>query len=106
MAVAIGAIVVARLFGKADAQYKTGTALYEDHLDIAEAELTASLKGGEYVEDVFYPERQVRNTLGYSWLGGGPKNDGRIVPQLSIVPVRIDLARLAFYVVYKVGTSI
>eukprot|EP00904_Undaria_pinnatifida_P012814 jgi/Undpi1/8663/HiC_scaffold_25.g11128.m1 len=65
VAVAIGAIVVARLFGKADAQYKTGTALYEDHLDIAEAELTASLKGGEYVEDVFYPERQYEDTDTY-----------------------------------------
>lgn len=60
----IGAVVaivatVAGLFGSADAQYKTGTALYEDNMDIAEAALTASLKGGDYVEDVFYPDRQV-----------------------------------------------
>lgn len=63
----IGSVVaivatVAGLFGKAEAQYKTGTALYEDHMDIAEAELTATLKGGDYVEDVFYPDRQVRTT--------------------------------------------
>ena len=45
---------VAGLFGKAEAQYKTGTALYEDHMDIAEAELTATLKGGDYVEAVSY----------------------------------------------------
>ena len=61
----IGAVVaitavVAGLLGKADGQYRTGTALYEENMDIAEAELTASLKGGDYVEDVFYPDRQVR----------------------------------------------
>lgn len=63
----IGAVVaitaaVAGLLGQADAQYRTGTALYEENMDIAEAELTASLKGGEYVEDVFYPDRKVRTS--------------------------------------------
>lgn len=43
----------------ADAQYKADTPLFEETMETAEAELTASLQGGEYVEDVFYPEQQV-----------------------------------------------
>lgn len=43
------------------AQYKEDTALFEENMETAEADLTASLKGGEYVEDVFYPERQVQH---------------------------------------------
>lgn len=41
------------------AQYKTGTALFEEKMEAAEADLTATLKGGNYVEDEFYPNRQV-----------------------------------------------
>lgn len=43
----------------AHGQYKTGTALYEEKMAEAEVELTETLQGGEYVEDTFYPDRQV-----------------------------------------------
>lgn len=43
----------------AHGQYKTGTALFEDKMAEAEVELTKTLQGGEYVEDIFYPDRQV-----------------------------------------------
>ena len=45
----------------AEAQYNADTPLFEETMERAEAELTASLKGGDYVEDVFFPERQVRS---------------------------------------------
>lgn len=55
-------VVSAVLVGKvhvAQAQYKTGTALFEEKIEAAEADLTATLKGGNYVENEFYPNRQV-----------------------------------------------
>lgn len=50
---------LAMLSPTADAQYNPDTPLYEEKMDQAEADLIASLEGGEYVEDVFYPDRQV-----------------------------------------------
>lgn len=44
----------------AQGQYKADTPLYEKKIAEAEAELTASLQGGEYVEDTFFPENKVR----------------------------------------------
>lgn len=55
-------IVSVVLVGKnhvAQAQFKAGTALFEEKIDAAEADLTATLKGGNCVEDGFYPNRQV-----------------------------------------------
>lgn len=43
----------------AHGQYKTGTALFAEKMAEQEAELTEALQGGEYVEDTFFPERQV-----------------------------------------------
>lgn len=43
----------------AEAQYKADTPLYEENMETGEVELTALLKGGGYVEDAFYPDRQV-----------------------------------------------
>lgn len=43
-----------------EAQYKADTPQFEEKMETAEAELIESLEGGDYVEDVFHPERQVR----------------------------------------------
>lgn len=40
-------------------QYKEQSALFEEKMEIAETELTATLKGGEYVEDTLSLESQV-----------------------------------------------
>ncbi|CAM9598837.1 unnamed protein product [Scytosiphon promiscuus] len=50
------------LLHAAAAQYNPDTPLYEENMGKAEADLIASLEGGEYVEDVFYPERQYGDT--------------------------------------------
>lgn len=55
-AVAVAAAVLPR---GAEAQYNADTPLFEENMEKAEEELIASLKGGDYVEDVFFPERQV-----------------------------------------------
>lgn len=57
--VALVVVAFGLLRHTADAQYNPDTPLYEENMDKAEADLIASLEGGEYVEDVFYPERQV-----------------------------------------------
>lgn len=56
LAAAVATLWLPRL---AEAQYIADTPLFEETMEKAEAELTASLKGGDYVEDVFYPDRQV-----------------------------------------------
>lgn len=56
VAVAVTAVVLPR---SAIAQYNPDTPLFEENMERAEEDLTASLKGGEYVEDVFFPNRQV-----------------------------------------------
>lgn len=43
----------------AHGQYKTGTALFGEKMTEQEADLAEALQGGEYVEDTFFPERQV-----------------------------------------------
>lgn len=53
------AVAVAVLPRGAEAQYNADTPLFEENMEKAEAELLTSLKGGDYVEDVFFPERQV-----------------------------------------------
>ena len=43
----------------AEGQYNADTPLFEENMDKAQAELISSLEGGDYVEEVFHPERQV-----------------------------------------------
>ena len=60
--VGVTAIAVFIMMGRAkfaEAQYTAETLIFQEKMDAAEAELTATLKGGEYVEDHFYPDRQV-----------------------------------------------
>lgn len=57
VAVAVKVVVLPR---STNAQYTPDTPLFEETMAKAEEDLTASLKGGEYVEDVFFPDRQVR----------------------------------------------
>lgn len=57
---AISAAVAAALLPReAEAQYNADTLLFEENMEKAHAELISSLEGGDYVEDVFHPERQV-----------------------------------------------
>ncbi|CAM9416203.1 unnamed protein product [Hapterophycus canaliculatus] len=55
---ALAATTFALLPHTGDGQYNRDTPLYEENMDQAEADLIASLEGGEYVEDVFHPVRQ------------------------------------------------
>lgn len=56
VAVVVTAVILPR---SANAQYNADTPLFEETMEKAEEDLTASLKGGVYVEDVFFPDRQV-----------------------------------------------
>lgn len=65
LVVALTAVVAAAVLPQgAEAQYNADTPLFEENMEKAEEELITSLKGGEYVEDVFFPEQQVSKTLG------------------------------------------
>ncbi|CAN0375993.1 unnamed protein product, partial [Pylaiella littoralis] len=59
MAVAVTVLLLPQI---TDAQYNADPPLYEEIMEKAEEDLTASLKGGEYVEDVFFPDRQHGDT--------------------------------------------
>lgn len=59
LAAGLAAVAASWLHRSAEGQYIADTPLFEETMERAEAELTASLKGGDYVEDVFFPDRQV-----------------------------------------------
>lgn len=64
LVVAITAAVAAAMLPRgAEAQYNADTPLFEENMEKAEAELIASLKGGDYAEEAFFPERQVSIAL-------------------------------------------
>lgn len=58
-ALASAAVVLLLSRTVVEGQYTADTLLFEENMEKAEEDLTASLKGGDYVEDVFFPERQV-----------------------------------------------
>ncbi|CAM9623678.1 unnamed protein product, partial [Ectocarpus sp. 13 AM-2016] len=61
-ALASAAVVLLLSRTVVEGQYTADTLLFEENMEKAEADLTASLKGGDYVEDVFFPERQYADT--------------------------------------------
>ncbi|CAN0212441.1 unnamed protein product [Ectocarpus sp. 12 AP-2014] len=61
-ALASAAVVLLLSRTAVEGQYTADTLLFEENMEKAEADLTASLKGGDYVEDVFFPERQYADT--------------------------------------------
>eukprot|EP00752_Nemacystus_decipiens_P006299 g5679.t1 len=46
----------------AEGQYNADTPLFEENMEKGQADLISSLKGGEYVDQVFHPERQYEDT--------------------------------------------
>lgn len=62
LAAAVAAAVLLLPRG-AEGQYNADTPLFEENMEKGQAELISSLEGGEYVEEVFHPERQVSTAV-------------------------------------------